>query len=222
MNATTQNLLNLEIPGVHSADQARSRVLQGKFAVAGQKMLLKSRLNDVSIPDISRKANSSVGGFYSRFESKEAFFEFLQMRMLKDHLGFIEQNLDLRLFATATRQMISAAFVDVMIHNFSGPWRGVLREAYASIPEAQKSWEPMFRRGQLVRGIMNALLAPHMADVTDAEDRISFAVQLVFSALNNELMNPNLKFTITNPEFRAYLIEAFDQMISGPGRGTVA
>lgn len=203
------------IPGVRPADQARSRALQNKFVKAAQTMLLKERLSDISVPALARRARSSVGGFYSRFHSKEAFFEFLRGRMLDENGRLYDEALDPARFAGKERREICTAFIDVMIQAFSGPWRGVLREAYASIPENQGSWTPSRVRGQLLRDRMKALLAGHLKNVDDGMDRVAFAVQLLFSALNNELMNPNLSFSITHPQFREYLIEAFDQLVSG-------
>ena len=198
-----------EIPGVRPADQARSRALQERFVRAGREQLREQRLAEISVPDLARRAKSSVGGFYSRFENKEAFFEFLRARMLVENGKIHDECLDPVRVGEMHMSEICVTFVDSMIRVFSGPWRGVLREAYASIPEKQGSWVPMNARGQSLRARMTDLLLPHMADTPDAQDRIAFAVQALFGVLNNELMNPHLKFTTDDPLFRAYLVEAF-------------
>ncbi|MEO1711455.1 MAG: TetR family transcriptional regulator, partial [Pseudomonadota bacterium] len=84
MDDLSERLLDRKVPGVRPADQRRSRVLLEKFTVAGREVLLDTRLDDISIPALAKAANSSVGGFYSRFESKQAFFEFLRMQMLAE------------------------------------------------------------------------------------------------------------------------------------------
>ena len=66
------------VPGVRPAGQERSRALQDKFVVAARKMLLKTKMKDLPIPVLAKAAGSSVGGFYSRFESKDALFEFMR------------------------------------------------------------------------------------------------------------------------------------------------
>ncbi len=215
MSDALDHVLARDIPGVRPADQRRSRDLQGRFASAGRKMLLTTRLNDLPIPALARAAGSSVGGFYSRFESKEAFFEFLRMRMLAEHMQLFDDGLAPGRLAGKPRADVSAAFVDVMLAVFSGPWRGVLREAYAMIPDRPENWAPMQARGQYLRARITEIYAPLVPGADDLDERVSFAVQLLFSALNNEMMNPNLAFGIHDPRFRDYLVAAFDALIAG-------
>lgn len=215
MNTAVQDMLGQEVRGVRRADQKRSRILQDKFVTAGRKVLLDTRLDDLSVPVLAKTAGSSVGGFYSRFESKEAFFEFLRMQMLTEHLKLYDERLAPERFAGKTCSDVTEAFVDVMLAVFSGPWRGVLREAYSVIPDRPESWAPMKARGQYVRALITELYRPLMSDTEGLDERVSIAVQLLFSALNNEMMNPNLAFSIEDPKFRFYLIAAFDALVSG-------
>lgn len=212
---STADAAHRRIPGVRPADQKRSRVLQDKFVTAGREMLQHTRLSDISVPDLAKAATSSVGGFYSRFETKDAFFDFLRMRMLQEHLAIYDQDLNPKTLRGAGRFAISEATVDVMLAIFSGPWRGVLREAYASIPDRPENWAPMNMRGQFVRARITELYKPHFAGDPEVEPRISIAVQLLFSALNNEMMNPHLAFRIDHPVFRSTLIRTFDTTIAG-------
>ena len=147
MLSTERKAIAADIPGVRPAGQKRSRALQDKFVIAGRDALRTSRLDDLSVPDLAKAANSSVGGFYSRFESKEAFFEFLRVQMLNEHLQLYDDRLAPARFAGKSRHDVSEAFVDIMLIVFSGPWRGVLREAYSLIPVRPESWEPMKERG---------------------------------------------------------------------------
>lgn len=210
------------IPGVKPAEQARSRKLQDEFVKSGQRMLRQMRLSDFSIPDLAKEAGSSVGGFYSRFENKEVFFEFLRARMLAENSAAFAHDLDAEKLAEATVAEVSEAFVDVMIEVFSGPWRGVLREAYARIPEKQGAWAPMRSRGGQLSGIVTGILRPKLPTSTDAEQKIGFAVQMVFSVLNNELMNPNLQFSIDDDTFRRHLIAMFAGFLSSSDGATPA
>lgn len=181
---------------------------------AGRKVLLKTRLDDLSIPTLAEAAGSSVGGFYSRFDSKEAFFEFLRMQMLAEHMALYEQGLAPALFKDKTAHDVTKAFVDIMLRVFNGPWRGVLREAYSLIPERPESWAPMKARGQYVRALILELYRPLLGGPETLDERVSIAVQLLFSALNNEMMNPNLAFSIDDPKFRSYLIAAFNALVT--------
>lgn len=197
------------IPGVKPAEQARSRKLQMQFVEAGQRLLRSQRLDDFAIPDLAKEAGSSVGGFYSRFENKEVFFEFLRARMLAENTDAFTRNLDPDTLADADINDTARIFVDVMIEVFSGPWRGVLREAYARIPEKRGAWAPMRSRGGQLTLAMTDILKPKLGDAPDAAERIGFAIQMVFSVLNNELMNPNLQFSIGDDAFRKHLAAMF-------------
>jgi len=214
MLGAAQELFEQEIPGVKRAGQKRSKLLQDNFVKAGRKALLKARLDDLSIPALAEAAGSSVGGFYSRFDSKEAFFEFLRLQMLVEHMALYEQCLAPALFKDKTAYDVTEAFVDVMLRVFNGPWRGVLREAYSVIPERPESWAPMKARGQYLRALILELYCPLVGDPETLGERVSIAVQLLFSALNNEMMNPNLAFSIEDPKFRTYLIAAFNALVT--------
>lgn len=215
MENAALEIIDKPIPGVKPAAQKRSRILQDKFVAAGRTLLLETRLEDISIPVLAEKAGSSVGGFYSRFESKEAFFEFLRVQMLAEHMKLHEEKLSEKRFEGKTHREISEAFVGGMLNVFSGPWRGVLREAYALIPDRPENWVPMNARGQVLRARITELYRGRLEQTDGLEERVSIAVQLLFSALNNELMNPNLAFRINDPKFRFYLVASFDSLVSG-------
>jgi AcrR family transcriptional regulator len=198
---------------VHSATQERSRLLRDKFVSACREMLLTIRLRDVSIPALAQGAESSVGGFYSRFESKEALFEYMRSLMLGDHEALFKANLDPATNRNETPLAICTVFIDTMLQVFGGPWRGVLREAYASIAESDSNWSPMRHRGKRLRETMSELLKPHIANTKASRDRLAFGLQMVFSCLNNELINPNLSYSITDDRFREYLIVSLYQIV---------
>lgn len=207
------------IPGVKPAEQARSRVLQDKFVAAGQTLLSDKHLSELSVADLAKEAGSSVGGFYSRFEDKDVFFEFLRARMLKEHGDAYAEELSVERLADATVFETSRAFIDVITKVYSGPWRGVLREAYTRIPEKKGFWGPMRLTGARLSEAMVALLGPKLPDPEAAESRIAFAMQMTFSMLNNELVNPNLRYSIADTDFREYLTQMFHGFLAEGGRG---
>jgi len=198
-----------EIPGVKPAEQARSRRLQDHFVTAGQKLLCEMPLAEFSIPELAKEAGSSVGGFYSRFENKEVFFSFLRARMLAENNAIFAGSLNAEALDAADIDEISHVFIDVMIQVYSGSWRGVLREAYARIPKKQGAWAPMRSRGGELAEVMTSLLRPKLLYGKKTEELIRFAIQMVFSVLNSELMNRHLPFSIKDEAFRRNLIAMF-------------
>ena len=215
MNKASPQEVKFDIPGVRPAEQMRSRLLQDRFVMAGRKILLKTRLTDVPIPVLAKEAGSSVGGFYSRFDTKDAFFDFLRLQMFDDHMKLHDEYLDPTRFTGKTHKDVSSAFVDLMLLVFSSPWRGVLREAFSRIPDHPESWGPMTQRSKYLCNRILALYEPLVENKDGLDQRVAFAVQLLFSAFDNEMMNPNLEFTISDTQFRYFLIHSFDALIAG-------
>ncbi len=194
------------LKGVKPANQKRSIELQDKFVRAGQEMLLNMRLADIRIPDLAEKAGSSIGGFYSRFEDREVFFQFLQAAMLEDHMN-IESALTTENLAKLSDVEVIEFVTATTIKIFSPPWRGVLRESYATIAEGEDKWAPMRKRGKKVADIVVALFNDRFNGRSNGpkEDTILFAMQMLNSALINDLMNPKLRFSIGDNRFEKHL-----------------
>ena len=94
MNKIVPLVSTSNIPGVRPAGQKRSRLLQDRFVIVGRKVLIETRLKDVPIPMLAQKAGSSVGGFYSRFDSKEVYFNFMRSQMFDEHSLLHDKFLD--------------------------------------------------------------------------------------------------------------------------------
>src|ERR1700682_282878 len=66
-----------DFPGVTPSRQKRSRETAAALLQAGAEMLRTRSLAELSIEALCSKVGSTVGAFYSRFESKEAYFNAL-------------------------------------------------------------------------------------------------------------------------------------------------
>ena len=79
MSSALSKLTHLQpccgIPGVLDVQQDRSYLARNVFIEAGMIALNSRRFDDLHVADIAQAAGQSVGGFYSRFEDKEAFFK---------------------------------------------------------------------------------------------------------------------------------------------------
>ena len=195
--------------GVKPANQARSVDLQLRFARAGREMLVNQRLADIRIPALSKRAGSSIGGFYSRFENREVFFRFLQVSMLEENRALVDRALAPEHLHEMSEVEVIENVVATMIKVFSSPWRGVMRESYASIAEGRDIWAPMRERGREIADAVAAHFKERYAGRADGPDTgdILFAMQMLFSALNNDLMNPKLRYSIGERAFEQKLAE---------------
>src|SRR5713226_8670231 len=66
-----------DFPGVAPSRQKRSRETTAALLQAGADMLRTRSLAELSIEALCTKVAATVGAFYSRFESKEAYFNAL-------------------------------------------------------------------------------------------------------------------------------------------------
>jgi len=73
-----------EFSTVSRPKQARSEETLLRLLDAGQTLIMQKGLADTSIPEIVRKANSSVGGFYARFRDKDELLRALEERFMAD------------------------------------------------------------------------------------------------------------------------------------------
>src|ERR1700744_2602324 len=75
---------DIDFPGVAPSRQKRSRETTLALLQAGADMLRSRSLAELSIEALCSKVGATVGAFYSRFESKEAYFNALVALAARD------------------------------------------------------------------------------------------------------------------------------------------
>ena len=73
-----------DLPGVTPSRQKRSRETTAALLQAGAEMLRSHSLAELSIEALCRQVGATVGAFYSRFESKDAYFNALMALAARD------------------------------------------------------------------------------------------------------------------------------------------
>jgi AcrR family transcriptional regulator len=79
-----QRPAELDLPGVTPSRQKRSRETTAALLQAGAEMLRTHSLADLSIEALCRQVGATVGTFYSRFESKDYYFNSLMALAARD------------------------------------------------------------------------------------------------------------------------------------------
>src|ERR1700742_558077 len=74
----------LDLPGVAPSRQKRSRETTLALLEAGAAMLRTRSLAELSIEALCAEVGATVGAFYSRFESKDAYFNALMALAARD------------------------------------------------------------------------------------------------------------------------------------------
>src|ERR1700744_4243777 len=75
---------DIDFPGVAPSRQKRSRETTLALLQAGADMLRSRSLAELSIEALCTKVGATVGAFYSRFDSKEAYFNALLALAARD------------------------------------------------------------------------------------------------------------------------------------------
>jgi AcrR family transcriptional regulator len=179
-----------DLPGILPTQQRRSQETTVALLEAAAVMLRERSLDELSIEDLCKRVGVTIGAFYGRFESKDAFFSALMSLAVKRAIAAVyaavadADNLETGLEA-ACRRVVEVA-VDVVRRNV-----GVVRAAaqYESIyPER---WGTVRTTGTAMVDLATPLLLARMGrGRTAAKTRsIGFAFQMMFGTLCNAALH---------------------------------
>jgi AcrR family transcriptional regulator len=190
-----------DLPGVTPSRQQRSRETTAALLKAGAEMLRTHSLAELSIEVLCRQVGATVGAFYSRFESKDAYFNALIELAARDGEGRLSRmKEDGRLAAAdlAGRSRLLVRGTIGWIRNHEG----VLRAALQHDDTRPDRWS-----------IFKALARANVADATPtllaamgpgnkaAKTRaIAFGFQTVLGTLVNAILNDPGPLSIHDPE----------------------
>ena len=100
----------LPLETVSGPKQARSQRTLYRLLDAAEDLINERGLGEVSIPEIVRRAHSSVGGFYARFRDKNELLRALEERFYGELERRVEQIVDPdRWHGVSTREIVGAA-----------------------------------------------------------------------------------------------------------------
>ena len=211
-------LERFEAEGMRPAQQARSRALVIRLFNEGLTLLREVDFDGLSVDALCARADSTIGAFYSRFESKEAFINALQRLVVAATrrnvvAGYESQVAPDDSVAHLLGWIVSGAIV--WYRRYDGLVRASLRRAHSE----SDAWTPIRELGELqVTYAVPRILAllPRPED-DNAEERIRFAFQMLFGTLNNMVMiNPG-PYSLGDPATARMLAAAMTQFIlAGP------
>jgi AcrR family transcriptional regulator len=179
---------NFDLPGVAPSRQKRSRETTLALLRAGAEMLRTRSLAELSIEALCTEVGATVGAFYSRFESKEAYFNALMALAARDG----EQRL------TEIRRPSPDAGLDKLCQIVvSGiiVWmrnhEGVLRAALQHDDTRPDKWTPFKALARATTERATPFLLPAMGMGRKAAKKrtIAFGFQIVLGTLVNAILN---------------------------------
>ena len=149
---------DFDLPGVTRSRQKRSREMTLALLQAGAEMLRTRSLAELSIEALCSEVGATVGAFYSRFESKEAYFNALIELAARDGEGRLTRLSPKRPLPDQDLAGLSRLFVHGLIA-WSRSHEGVLRAALQHEDTRPNRWTTFKRlAGAAVAEITPALL----------------------------------------------------------------
>jgi AcrR family transcriptional regulator len=198
------NSRDFDLPGVAPSRQKRSRETTLALLRAGADMLRTRSLAELSIEALCTEVDATVGAFYSRFESKEAYFNALMSLAARDG----EQRLgEIRRPSTDTSldklcHIIVSGVVAWMRHH-----EGVLRAALRHDDTRPDKWTPFKALAKATTERATPLLLPAMGKGRKAAKTraIGFGFQVVLGTLVNAILNDPGPLSLRSKEMETRL-----------------
>jgi len=206
---------DLDFPGVTPSRQKRSRETTSALLKAGAEMLRTHSLAELSIETLCREVGATVGAFYSRFESKEAYFNVLIELAARDGGRTLTQ-----IPSTAKLRDINLARLCFALVRGTIGWmrdhEGVLRAALQhGDTKRPGTWRPFKRLagGATLRATPLLLSAMGKGRKPAKTRTIAFGFQVMFGTLVNAILNDPGPLSLHDPEMETRLGLCFLQLL---------
>ena len=197
---------HFDFPGVTPSRQKRSREMTAALLQAGAEMLRGRCLAELSIEALCGEVGATVGAFYSRFESKEAYFNTLMEIAARDGERNLAQMTGNERLADAGLAELCRLFVGGII-GWIRSHEGVLRAALQHDDTRPDRWN-------MFKGLARATTAGATPPLLRAMGRgreaaktrgIAFGFQVVLGTLVNAILNDPGPLSLHDDEMKARL-----------------
>ncbi len=199
---------DFDLPGVARSRQKRSREMTLALLVAGAKLLRTHSLGQLSIEALCAEVGVTVGAFYSRFESKEAYFNALMALAARD----AEQRLSAMMQAGPADEASLGKLCHTLVSGIIGWMRnheGVLRAALQHDDTRPDKWSAFKSLAHATTERATPLLLPAMCKGRKAEKSrtIAFGLQVVLGTLVNAILNDPGPLSINDKDMERRLAD---------------
>lgn len=183
-SATLAAIPSRQLRWIRPPQQARTHETLGRLLDSAERLLEDKGFDDLSVSEIARHADSSVGAFYRRLRDKDAVLHALHERYCEEAYATADAALDPERWQGAGIAEIAETVVPFLVQIFServGLERAIYRRALV---------DPVFRERSLrlarsvTRGWSELLLARRREIAhPDPEVAVGFAIQAVFAVI---------------------------------------
>ncbi|MGJ5043754.1 MULTISPECIES: TetR/AcrR family transcriptional regulator [unclassified Bradyrhizobium] len=203
----SQRIAPEHLPGVTPSRQQRSRETTLALLTAGAELLRTRSLAELSISDLCAHIGATVGAFYSRFDSKEAFFNALLALTLADgrkQLSRLPPPDPVRAGDLQCQLLVRGTVLWMRRH------KGVLRAALVRSEPGPNHWSGFKELAQALSERAALLLLPAgrragaasrtRSRTAEARKTVAFGVQVVLGTLVNAILNDPGPLSIDDDE----------------------
>jgi AcrR family transcriptional regulator len=204
----------LTLPGVNPARQKRSREMTEALLETGQRLLARKSLAELSVEELCASIGVSVGAFYSRFQSKEAYFHALQLLACRRGMAALDG-------VPAAPARDGLAGICLAIAKGAVGWmrayEGVVRAALQHGATHPQRWTPFKELGRDVQERWRPLLLACLGSGARArkERAVGFGFQLLYGTLVNIVLNDPGPLSLGDKDLAAQLARAMEAALDG-------
>jgi AcrR family transcriptional regulator len=215
-----QLIAEAKVPGLRPTQQQRSRELVVRLVNEGLALLDDHDFDTLSVEALCARCSATVGSFYARFDSKDAFIEALQQLVVEDR----RRDLAARYASERMPRDDLPRLID-WISKGAVIWyqryRGLIRASLRRAGNDRGSWTPMRDLGRMqVDHALPIIVALVGGEPTpELEQRIRFAFQLLYGTLNNMILIDPGPLTLQDAATPRLLATAMLRLID-PARST--
>ena len=172
------------LSSVSPPKQARSEQTLYRLLDAAEELIQEKGLADVSIPEIVRRAGSSVGGFYARFKDKNELLRGLEERFLQRLDEQVVELSDPGHWQRATTAEIVASCMNELVSTYRAEHNMISAFLVRAAADVEIRKEGMRFRQRVERRISDLLLTRRdEISHPQPEVAIDLAVQLAFGLM---------------------------------------
>jgi AcrR family transcriptional regulator len=179
----------VQLRSVSGPKQARSEKTLYRLLEAAEELIAEKGLAGLSIPEVARRAKSSVGGFYARFRDKNELLRALEerhFRHLSEHLDAVA---DEARWENATAAEIVRGAVDELVDVTNFHHHMTVAFLYRSIQDPRIREDALRFRREVEDRIRNLLLT-HCDDFDhpDPSTAIDLGIQTAFALMQQHVL----------------------------------
>ena len=187
---------------MNTPKQSRSQQTMNRMLDAAETLLETKSWQELTIQEVVKHANSSVGAFYGRFKDKDGLLQALDKRYFDILIGLIESSVNQPEWQTLNLDETVYKIADLIVALHSGK-QGVLRTL---ILQARLVNDPRFRgREERLMEHMPQLvdfILKHRSEIKhdDVSGTIQFGLLQMFYSAREMLIWPHISETLPVPK----------------------